>query len=216
MKFEEIKLESGFVLYLQTDTLEDQEKRINCRYIGALPGKYLLATHPANTRLRTGQKLVVKAMIANGIAVFPVTVESVMKSPVSIVYFTYPPKISVKQIRSATRVNVNLAVNVKNNSQLTDAAVEGRLADLSTSGAKIELKDVVGEVGDELVLEASIQLGDIHRQMSLKSVIRARIDRSTKEQDEAFPAVYGLEFLNNDEDNRLLLQAYVYRQLAGV
>lgn len=216
MKFEQIKLEPGFQLQLQTGTLDDQDKRINCRYIGALPGKYLLVTHPANIRLRSGQKLVVKAMIANGIAVFPVSVESVTTAPMPMVYLSYPANVSVKQIRAATRVNVNLSMQAKNLSKLNDASVEGRFADLSTSGAKVELKGVLGEVGDELELEAGIQLGDIHRRMVLKGVIRARIDRSTKEQDEDFPAVYGLEFITADEDNQLLLQAYVYRQLAGV
>lgn len=216
MKFEEIKLEPGFMLQLQTGTLEDQEKRINCRYIGALPGKYLLVTHPANTRLRSGQKLVVKAMIANGIAVFPVVVQSVMTAPFPMTYFSFPANVSVKQIRAATRVNVSLPVTATNLSNLSDVAIEGRFADLSISGAKIELKDVVGAVGDELELAADIQLGEIRRRMTLKAVIRARIDRSTSEQDEDYPAVYGLEFLTTDEDNQLLLQVYVYRQLAGV
>lgn len=215
MKFEEIKLAPGYPLQLQTSSVDGEVKRVNSRYLGALPGKYLLVTPPANTRFRTGQKLAVRAMVANGIAMLSTTVETTVNTPVSMLCLSYPAAINFKEIRGATRVTVNLEASVTNISEVTGSSVAGQIADVSTTGAKIELKDVVGDVGQELELKAQVTIGNIQRTMLLKAVIRARIDRSTKELDEEFPAVYGIEFKGTDEENQLLLHAYVYREMVA-
>ena len=78
----------------------------------------------------------------------------------------------------------------------------------------MELEEVIGGVGDEISIEAPIRIGDIERTLSVTAVIRARIDRSTKELDSQYPAVYGIEFGRLDDDNYLLLHAYVNGEMA--
>ncbi|MGH1370539.1 MAG: flagellar brake protein [Cellvibrionaceae bacterium] len=215
MKFDEVKLTPGYPLQLQTSSSDGQAKKINCRYLGALPGKYVLLSPPANARLRSGQKLVVKAMIANGIAMFPATVESMISSPELMLCLSYPNSVNMKEIRGATRVNVELMVTAENKTALNASAIEGRITDISLTGAKLELKEVVGEIGDELSLEAPMRIGTVERKFSVVATIRARIDRSTKELESAYPAVYGIEFGDLDDDSDLLLHAYVNGEMVG-
>lgn len=214
MKFEDIKLPPGYSLQLQTGSASSQAKRINCRYLGALPGRYLLISPPRNTRLRSGQKLVVKIMIANGIAMFTATVESLIAVPEPMLCLSYPSSINMKEIRGATRVNVALEIIAENTSSLEQQKIEGRVADVSTTGAKLELTDVIGAVGDQLMIKGAVDIGGVARMIKLPAVIRARIDRSTKELDEKYPAVYGVEFGDLDDDNQLLLHAFVYGEMA--
>lgn len=214
MKFEEIKLTPGYPIQLQTSSAEGQAKKINCRYLGAFPGKYVLLSPPANARLRSGQKLVVKAMIANGIAMFPATVESMISTPENMLCVSYPASVNMKEIRGATRVNVELMVTAENKTALNAPSIEGRITDISITGAKLEMKDVAGEVGDELNIQASIRVGSIERNLNVVASIRARIDRSTKELDGPYPAVYGIEFGDLDDDASLLLHAYVNGEMS--
>lgn len=214
MKFEEIKLPPGYPLQLQTSSSMGQAKKINCRYLGALPGKYVLISPPTNTRLRSGQKLVVKAMVANGIAMFTATVESMIAAPETMLCLSYPSTVNMKEIRGATRVSVELMVAAENKTALEPKLISGRITDISITGAKLELEEVIGGVGDEISIEAPIRIGDIERTLSVTAVIRARIDRSTKELDSQYPAVYGIEFGRLDDDNYLLLHAYVNGEMA--
>ncbi len=214
LKFEDIRLQPGYPVQLQAGGLEGQAQKLTSRYLGSIPGKYLLLSHPRNVRLRAGQKLVVQAMVANGIAIFPITVESVMAAPVPMLFVSYPATVTVKAIRGATRVNVSLPLATTNTSSMDEISLSGRFVDISTSGAKIELEAVVGEVGDKLILTATVDVANHLRELRLPAIIRARTDRSTKEQEEAFPAVYGVEFCDIDDSNLLLLHAYVYRTMA--
>jgi len=214
MKFEELKLPPGYPLQLQTSSAEGVARKINCRYVGAVPGRYVLLSPPKNLRLRSGQKLAVKAMIANGIAMFSATVESLIAVPDPMLCVSFPSNVAMKEIRGATRVAVDLAVTAENKSALEARQIEGKISDISTTGAKLELTDAIADVGEQVSIEAQVGVGDIVRALNIVATIRARIDRSTKELDEKYSAIYGVEFGNLDDENYLLLHAYVNGEMA--
>ncbi len=60
-----------------------------------------------------------------------------------------------------------------------------------------------------------MRIGTVERKFSVVATIRARIDRSTKELESAYPAVYGIEFGDLDVDSDLLLHAYVTGEMVG-
>jgi len=153
-------------------------------------------------------------MVANGICLFPVTVESIVNLPLPMICLSYPPKVSFKEIRGATRVDVNLSIEAFNLNGFEEKHCQGRLGDVSTSGAKIELTEALVEVGEELVIRGEVNVASIQRQLNITTVVRSRIERSTREQDSEYPAVYGVEFSETDEDKLLLLYAYVYSEMA--
>ncbi len=153
-------------------------------------------------------------MIANGIAMFPATVESMISSPELMLCVSYPSSVNMKEIRGATRVAVDLMVTAENKTSLNANFIEGRVTDISLTGAKLELKEVIGEIGDELSLEALIRVGSVERTFTVLATIRARIDRSTKELEGPYPAIYGIEFGDLDDDSALLLHAYVNGEMA--
>lgn len=214
MKFEDLKIPYGYAVQLQTGSNDASEQRLSCRVVGCVPGRTIMVTQPRNGRFRTGQKLVARLMVANGICLFPVTIESTANHPLPMYCLSYPSSVSFKEIRGATRVDVSLPIEVKNLSALEDQQTMGQLGDVSTSGAKIELREAVVSVGDELELSGDVEVGSIQRNMKLTAVVRSRIERSTKEMDSEFPAVYGIEFIEKDEERLLMLYAYVYSEMA--
>ena len=56
---------------------------------------------------------------------------------------------------------------------------------------------------------------DIARDLTVDAIIRSRLERSTQEADKDLPAVYGVEFIEEDEERRLLLCAYVFSRIAN-
>ena len=214
MKFEDLKLAYGYPLQLQTSSSDIKAQRVSCRLVGCVPGKSLMVSQPRNAGLRPGQKLVARFMVANGICLFPVSVESIVNLPMPMICLAYPPSVSFKEIRGATRVDVNLAIEATNLNSLEERRCTGKLGDVSTTGAKIELSEALGEVGEELLLQGEVNVASIQRELSIKAVVRSRIERSTKEHDAQYPAVYGIEFTETDEDKLLLLYAYVYSEMA--
>lgn len=212
MKFEDFKLPYGYPMQLQA--ADSETARINARLLGCIPGRNIMLSQPRGARLRTGQKLIVRVMAANGICLFPATLESTVNLPVPMLCLSYPAAVQFKEIRGATRVDVDLGVEVANLSALEERKTQGKISDISLLGAKVELAEAIAEVGEELQLGMTVSIASLTRELSIKSLVRSRVERSTRENEEEFSAVYGVEFAENEEDQLLGLYAYVYSSMA--
>lgn len=217
MKFEELKLAYGYPLQLQTNNLAGQPERFSCRLIGCLPGRSLLLSVPKQggklVKFRAGQKIVVRLMIDNGIGIFAGVVESLTLDPYPILHLSYPESVTFKGIRSATRVVVNEKVIVTNTSLEFPIAIEGVISDISISGARVELSDEIAEIGDVLELKAQVDIRELKRELILTGVVRSRVE-PTDHQLDGILVSYGLEFNLQGEEQRLLMYAYVFNQMA--
>lgn len=217
MKFEELKLTYGYPLQLQTATLSGQPERFSCRLIGCLPGRSILLSVPKQSgklvRFRVGQKIVVRLMIDNGIGIFAGVVESQTQDPYAILHLSYPESVTFKGIRGATRVAVREKIEVTNLSMESKPQVSGFISDMSISGTRIELGDDIAEIGDTLMLRAQVSIRDVKRELVLTGVIRSRVD-PTDNLSEGVLVSYGLEFINQPDEQRLVMYAYVFNQMA--
>ncbi|WP_062060240.1 flagellar brake protein [Cellvibrio sp. OA-2007] len=216
MKFEELKLTYGYPLQLQTAAVAGQVERFSCRLIGCLPGRSVLLSVPKQAgkliRFRAGQKLVVRFMIDNGIGVFAGVVESQTQDPYPILHLSYPDAVTFKGIRGATRVAVREKIDVTNISREGKTKVSGFISDMSISGTRIELGDDIAEIGDTLELKALVSIRDIRQELTLIGVIRSRVDPTDNLADGALVS-YGLEFVSQSDEQRLIMYAYVFNQM---
>ena len=218
MRFEELKLTYGYPLQLQATNAAGQPERYSCRLIGCLPGRSILISVPKTSgrlmRFRTGQKVVVRFMADNGIGVFISLVDVQTTDPYPILHISYPDNVTFKGIRSATRVPVGLMAHLRNRSHPERAAVSGQIADMSITGARLDMDANVGELGDILELDVQVDINGIRRQLQLTGVIRSRVDGgSTEEQEALGMQSYGLEFVELSEEQRLVLYAFVFGQI---
>src|SRR5690606_14304505 len=216
MKFEELKLAYGYPFQLQTSSHAGQFERFSCRFIGCLPGRSLLLSVPKQAgklvRFRNGQKIVVRLMIHNGIGIFACIVESLTLDPYPILHLTYPESVTFKGIRSATRVAVYERVDTCNVSAESKPCTAGIISDISISGARIDLSSEIADIGDILEIKAEVQVRELKRELVLYGTVRSRVD-STDGQSEDMLVGYGLEFVQQTEEQRLLLYAYVFNQI---
>jgi len=217
MRFEELKLTYGYPLQLQTSGLTGQPERFSCRLIGCLPGRSILLSVPKQAgrlvKFRTGQKIVVRLMIDNGIGIFAGIVESQTQDPYPILHLSYPEAVTFKGIRGATRVAVRERIEVTNTSVEGKFRTTGVLSDMSISGARIELDDDVADIGNILEIKAQVDISDVKKELVLTGIIRSRVDPADN-PDDGVMISYGVEFTNQSDDNRLVLYAYVFNQMA--
>lgn len=216
MKFEELKLTYGYPLQLQTAAVAGQAERFSCRLIGCLPGRSILLSVPKQAgklvKFRVGQKIVVRLMIDNGIGIFAGIVESQTQDPYPILHLSYPDAVTFKGIRGATRVAVREKIEVTNISMESKIKASGFIADMSISGTRIELGDDIAEIGDMLELRAQVNIRDVRRDLILNGVIRSRVD-PTDNLGEGVLVSYGLEFVSQPDEHRLVMFAYVFNQM---
>src|SRR5690606_7157925 len=130
-------------------------------------------------RFRPGQKILARMMVANGVGAFACTVESQGGDPYPILYLTYPGEVTFKGIRGATRVVVDQPVTATNSSVLSEEQVSGKLADISVTGARLELDEVLGDIGDKIQLATRVNVAGIQRDLMVEAILRSRVERST-------------------------------------
>ena len=217
MRFEELKLAYGYPLQLQTTSASGQPERFSCRLIGCLPGRSVLLSVPKQAgkllKFRPGQKIVVRLMIDNGIGIFASIVEIQTQEPYPILHLSYPESVTFKGIRNATRVAVREKMTIVNTSMEIKPSTTGFISDISISGARIELGDDIAEIGDILELRAHVDIRGIAKELVLVGAIRSRVD-PTDNLDDGVLVSYGLEFVEQTDDQRLIMYAYVFNQMA--
>jgi hypothetical protein len=158
--------------------------------------------------------MVARLMVDNGVGIFACALETQIADPLPMLLVTYPDNVSFKGIRGATRVEVVLPIEACNPETVGSVRVEGIIADISASGARLELAETVGEIGDRVTVYGAVDVLRISRNLQVDAVIRSRVERSAQENDASLPAIYGVEFMEKDEDRCLLLYAYVFSQIA--
>lgn len=218
MKFEDYKLPFGYPLALEGASAGGAPFKFASKLVGCIPSDVLIFSLPRAakaTSLRPGQKILVTIMAGNGVLAFAAAIEQIVAQPRPLVFLTYPTKLSFKEIRGATRVDIRVPIDVSCTQGLISANSKGVITDISTSGARIELKLPIGDVGSRLEISGSVSIAKIEDVFTFPGIIRSRVERSTRESEAEFPAIYGVEFSDLPHAQQLLLHAFVYSLLAA-
>ncbi|MGB0466585.1 MAG: flagellar brake protein [Pontibacterium sp.] len=191
--------------------------RLSAQLLGYQDGESLMVSpvSPAgNTPVAAeGQALTARLMSGNYVAAFSTRIIKIQDTPFSYWHLEYPQGLEVRRIRKHTRVPISLKVSL-------DEYEEGSLpmgvwpcssfcSNLSLSGACIEALSPLGSVGDKLYLTLRVSVANID-QVILAPVMLRNVYQS--EGDPASVYSHGVEFLELDEDTRLILASFVYQQ----
>ncbi len=132
--------------------------------------------------------------------------------PFSYWLLEYPETIELKRIRGHSRIPVSLSCSIDDYDEMTqrEGLPAGALCvDISTDGVCLQLPYALGSVGERFYLTTRLQIGDID-QVLLVPVVLKNIHSSPAEMGGLFN--HGCQFLDLDEDTRLIITAFVYQQ----
>ncbi|MFL0811596.1 MAG: flagellar brake protein [Agarilytica sp.] len=210
IQFDELALSMGqSVEILPSSTGEKEFSEV--LVLGAIPGEAIILGAPASgvfPKLSEGEKIVFRAKMADGLALFASNVLFMNDVPLFMVYIDFPKSIQFKRIRNATRVSVKMPILVSNTDNPKYNTITGRIEDISTLGAGLILSEFAGGEGDILALKGKFTVGKIQRVLSIRAVAR----KVKKLSDDA--VFYGVEFLEEDENDLLVLFGFIFNAMA--
>jgi hypothetical protein len=102
---------------------------------------------------------------------------------------------------------------VVNLSLADDKVASASVVDVSVTGARIETMASLGEIGNHIQVTMSVAVANIVRDLTLDAIIRSRSDVDPNNIGGAI--AYGIQFMESEDDKRILLYAYVYAQIGS-
>lgn len=211
MQFKTLQLPPGTAMKLVVPGAEQGQQVVHAQYIGCHAPHSVVAavmSKAAGPLLRAGVRVAASAVTPTGIVSFAATVEAVGSIPFAYVHLSYPASISLRSVRAAVRVDLELPARITNLDAPDNLeAHPAQILDMSVRGLRFGSATEIGRVGDELSIHARLAFDDIQRDITLSGKIRSHPLRTDVAR--MFAHVYGVEFTALDDDKRVLLHAFV-------
>lgn len=214
-QFEDLKLYPGASLQLLVVGEDEQNYSLDSVYIGSLALHSVLVAMPTKKEdvvWRSGMKLAVTAVVTTGIATFSSRIDAIGERPYSYLHLSYPRQVGFREVRGAARIKVELPAKVASLNELNEGQdFQSQVLDISVSGLKLATDTNIGKVGDELTIHIAMHFAGVERKLSLDGVIRARLGGQSDGVN--FANVYGVQFVPIEDQQRVLLHAFVLNGL---
>lgn len=190
--------------------------RYTVQLIGFRDGGSVIVSAPRSTGtpilINEGAPVTVRLMAGNWICAFETRLLKVSTTPYAHWHLDCPTQVESHRVRHHTRVPVNLAVSVdldEMESAATGFPLRACCTDIHTSGACIESNRVLGKVGQKLFVTARVAVNGIDQVILAPAIIRNIYEGESG----SFSVIsHGVEFVDLEEDTRLILAGFVYQQ----
>lgn len=194
---------------------EDNRERLTAKIIGHAPGKSLIISAPRlNGKLpflKESQPFIVRMLQGNNVCGFESAVIKSYSVPYPHVHLRHPANFERITVRGSRRVETELIVSVKPANK-PDESISVSMLNTSATGALLQLKSELGDLSDELSVSIELEIVNITKYLRIKAIIR---NVSTPDdRDDGDPLFkYGIQFVELNPEQTLLINAYVYEQI---
>lgn len=214
--FEAMNLKVGDRLQAQPPKKVSAE-RCFVRLIGYLQDLSMLVTTPVTVnslrlQLMEGDMLVMRVFSSQNAFGFACDVQRVCKLPYSYLHVSFPKEVQGTVIRKAARVKTKIIVKVRTE-QGGGTDLTGILCNLSANGASMDGPRNTAGTGDSIRLTFPLKLHNIVANLSLVAIVRAVLVDETLKQSGTSLAHFGLEFVDLQPNDQMMLQSMVYQQM---
>ena len=216
-QFEDLKLMPGASVQLLVVGTDQQNYSLDTVYIGSLALHSLIVAMPSahsEVQWRSGMRLAMTVTQPTGVATLTTRIDAIGERPYSYMHLSYPKEVVFREVRGAARVKVELPAKVAAVGEQAEAAeFQSSVLDISVSGLKLATDTNIGRVGDKLTVHIAMYFAGIERQLSLPGLIRARLAHDSYDDEQAYANVYGVQFLPLQDEQQILLHAFVLNGL---
>ncbi|MCL6414919.1 flagellar brake protein [Aestuariirhabdus sp. Z084] len=207
---DKLKLLPGLPLQLQFHHTEDIRER--SRLVGYLSGTSIIVTtpmsHGAPRPVRPHDKVNVRFFSneTNSAVGFSTEVIHVSMVPFPNLHLSYPESVATDEIRRSVRIDVQEIASVV----IKGEKVPTTIVDLSTGGCRIESRQKFASAGDSVTITVKLEVAGISRVLNLSGEVRTELDSYRLPNS---TAAYGVLFGELEDEDQLLLHAYVYSNM---
>ncbi len=216
LRFDELRIPVGERVRLETLA---PKRRLDVTYVGSLAEQGILVSLPIVRKrpllLVEGSNVNLRLVALNRACAFTTRVIKSLHAPLPLLMLAYPRRVEAVTIRTTTRAATRLIVSLD---EVEEGHGIGRwprqaiCSDISFFGARIESSDMLADCGEQLLMTARMPVGDLDQVL----LVRCRVCNLEEVEDPArgeYRIVHGVEFIDLDEESRLILNGYVYQQL---
>jgi len=211
--FEAMKLKVGDRLQIQPPARFSSDA-VFVRLIGYVNTLSLLVTSPREANglrllLVENDKLDVRVFSSQNAFGFTATVSKIIKIPFEYLHLSFPDEVKGMVIRKAPRVKTRIICSVIAQ-QSGDVSLPGMLVNLSATGALLDSRRAIkGSV--KLVFRVTLHAIEVI--LTLNAVVRAQFTDETPAGGTPIFFHHGLEFVDLQPNDKLILQSLVYQQM---
>jgi hypothetical protein len=202
-----MSLRGGQAMHMQLAGLETSMKH-HVQFIGVLPSISFITTIPFQNGkpiwLRPGVQATFRVLMNTHVYAFKTTSVRAHSRPGGYAHFLLPETIHSRSVRSHTRVEMLLPVEITRPDKTRSMAI---LHDISLRGATLEMVGVLGSLGDHLGIDVPLIVPELTKKVSLSAVVRNCSDYLPSIERGRFR--YGIEFVDVNEDDSLLLHYFI-------
>jgi len=213
-KDNKLELQIGDTLQLQF-VADETNRRHYAKVIGYLQGHSVLITTPrieGNIMLiRVDQRVIVRMMTGNEVYGFTTQILSTNLSPYPYLHLAYPKEMEHITVRKAERIAIKLIGSAQ--LETSDDGVEHEsvplvIQDMSTNGAMIESKRLIGDVGNVMTLSSKLKVGGKEEYINIPCIIRNIVH-----SPDHGVFKHGLEYQLLEPHEHFIIYGYVYEQM---
>ena len=209
--FEKLGLKIGDPLHLES---ADQTSRYLVKLIGFLPSQSIIVTAPVvdgrQIILKKDRPFTIRSLANNNAFAFQSSVRAVNLQPYPYIHLDYPKEMLTIQVRNAARLEVSIPVRVESefDSGTGEWPKEALIYDISKTGAGLRSVNLLGDDGDEIILNFVVTVAEVSKNFKVAAIIRNK----NRLEDDYLPLKfsYGLQFKKLSEAARIVLSGFIY------
>lgn len=212
MRFADLGLKMGDIMQLQISA--DSEVRHPVKLLGFLPDTSIIISVPKDAHgrvifMKQDQLVTLRFVVNNVASGFTAKVLKMNTQPDTYLHLQMPQQVEAIEVRNAVRVATEISATIINETHQSQP-ISVTVSNLSVLGGKIDSERKIALIGDKLSLTMTLLLDEVEKLVTLECYVR---NKGKSSDEEGGANWYGFYFEFSDDEDRLLLKAYVYQEI---
>lgn len=214
--FQDMRLRVGDRIQLQPPAAIGADRHI-VRLLGYLDNASLMVTAPMTNGMRVPvrehDKIVARVFSSQKAFGFDCTVVRVCKMPYDYLHLSFPDVIQGAVIRKSPRIKTRIITSIARPDADSSERHSGMIINLSADGALVKARQPLADKTQEIVLSFRVTLHNMEAYLTTKAVVRNVFMDDDKENAEPLKHHHGIQFLDLQPNDSVILQSLIYQQM---
>ena len=190
--------------------------RLSAKVIGHAPGKSLIISAPLLngklTLLKESQRFIVRMLQGNNVYGFESSILKSYSVPFPHVHLSHPTDVERIVVRGSRRIETEVVVSVTSEAT-SNKPLSVSMLNTSATGALLQTTSELGTLNDEVSISIELEVVNIKKYLRIKAIIRNVSTPQDRDDTEDLQNKYGVQFMDLTEEQKLIINAYVYEQI---
>jgi c-di-GMP-binding flagellar brake protein YcgR len=215
--FQDMRLRVGDRIQLQPPASMGTERHI-VRLLGYLDNASLMVTAPMSNGMRVPLRehdtIVARVFSSQKAFAFDCTVVRVCKIPYDYLHLSFPDVVQGAVIRKSPRIKTKIIASISTPGDGKGTEKQpGVIVNLSADGALVKARQQLAGKSEEIVLSFRVTLHNMDAYLTAKAVVRNVFADEEKEGADALKVQHGIQFLDLQPNDSVILQSLIYQQM---